>query len=157
MKPRCHCLLTVLAAICLAFLSQSLPVATVKAGEMSYQERLEMKKRVQRQIDRGEVPQVKPGMPFEERLYIKKKQQDLEKERAQRGGPPPEMQRPRPEPSDRYRPDYGDRHYDDRPSRYDRENYEWRERRCWELWEGRERQYNRCLDGDRDYLYPRSW
>ena len=158
MKVHGHCCVAVLLAICFIVLSQSALVATAKAGEMSYEERLDMKKRVQKQIERGEVPQVKPGMSYEERLYIKKKQQDLEKERVQQG-PPPQAQRsrPQPEPYERHRPDYRPRDYDDRPSEYDRDNYDWRERRCWELWGGRGHQFNRCLDGDRDYLYPRSW
>ena len=164
MKPCDRCQISVLLAVCFAVLSQGLFVATVQAGEMSYEERLEMKKKAQKQIERGEVPQVKPGMSFEERLYIKKKQQDLEKERGQQAPPPPQTQRPpspRPEPPGRPRPDY--RPHDDRPPVvihrpppvYHHDDNDWRKRRCWEIWGGRGYQFNRCLDGDREYLYPR--
>lgn len=165
MKPAARSYVTILLVISFAVLSQSVFVSTVKAGEMSYEERLEMKKKVQKQIERGETPAVKPGMSFEERLYIKKKQQDQQKERAPQGPPPPQAQqpRPRPEPSDRHRPDYRPRdRYDDRPSVihrpppvYHHDDNDWRKRRCWEIWGGRGHQFNRCLDGDREYLYPR--
>ena len=59
----------------LALFLAVLPV--VAHAEMSFEERLEMKKRAQKQVEQGEVPAVKPGMSYEERLYIKKKQQLL--------------------------------------------------------------------------------
>ena len=57
-------------------------------AEMSRQERLDMKRRVQRQVERGQIPQATRDMPYEQRLYIKRKQQSVERERFQAAPPP---------------------------------------------------------------------
>ena len=84
------------------------PAVPTARAEMSYQERLDMKRRVQRQVERGQVPQATRDMPYEQRLYIKRKQQALERERLQT--PPPQAPIGRRTPFGQLHPtDQGDR------------------------------------------------
>ncbi len=87
-----HLFLLSVRCWCLSLLA--LPI--IANAEMSYEERLEMKKRAQKQVEQGQVPTVKPGMSYEERLYIKKKQQLLEQQ--QQSPPPSQAHRPLPQP-----------------------------------------------------------
>jgi hypothetical protein len=126
---RCALAAPLLAALFVVLAWPALPTAR---AEMSYQERLDMKRRVQRQVERGQVPQATRDMPYEQRLYIKRKQQALERERLQ-APPPAPIGRRTPDgglyPADRgdrgpypprpgygYRP--GPRGYDRYPSHY---------------------------------------
>lgn len=170
-----------IAMAMLIFLTFSVP-SVVQAEKMTFEERLEMKKRVMKQQEAGQVPQVEPGMSFEERLYIKKKQQDMEKQQQQQAQPqPPRHQPPSPPPpqprtqEQRQRHDSGDsyqhhpgsrppdRHYSPPPEARHRpppshhrsfDFNDHRRRHCLRIWEGRGYQYNRCMDGDYVYMYP---
>ena len=151
---------TALSALLIVVLPASLAVAKLTDAE-----RLEMKKRVQKEIQKGEVPEVKPGMSFEERLYIRKKQQALEKEKqAQPAVPQPPAVPPSPPPKPqeqperkRHKPDYHTpsyRPFEDRSDRYPSRGSDWREERCRRLWGGAGYEYRRCLDGEEKSLYP---
>ncbi len=112
---RCFLAAPLLAAL---FVVLAWPAVPTAWAEMSYQERLDMKRRVQRQVERGQVPQATRDMPYEQRLYIKRKQQALERERLQA---PPQAPIGRRTPFGQLHPaDRGDRGpYPPRPG-YDR-------------------------------------
>lgn len=166
------CKATALAALLIVVLPASLAVA-----KLTDEERREMKERVQKEIQRGKVPEATPDMSFEERLYIKKKQQALEKEKqAQQpsapapptpSAPPPRPEkdnswkkRPEKEENWRHRPEHHspayrpfDHHYD----RYPSHSHDWRRERCRRLWGGSGYEYHRCLDGETRYLFPENF
>ena len=154
---------TALSSMLIVALSASLAVA-----KLTDEERLEMKKRVQKEVQKGEVPEIKPGMSFEERTYIRKKQQALEKEKqAQPAAPqlPAAPPSPPPQPRDqperkRHNPEYNSPSYQPFEHRFDRypsHDRDWRREKCQRLWGGRGYEYSRCLDGEGKYLYPEQY
>lgn len=154
-------------------------LSLVHAQKMSPEEELKMRKRILKEQQAGIPPTIKPGMSYEERLYIRKLQQkEEEKQRQQTQAPPAHQKQPPPQPPPkqperRPRHDSGNPYLHDPGSRpperhFDRpevrhrppprhRDYDYRPHRrqhCLRIWEGRGYQYDRCMDGDRFYMYP---
>lgn len=140
------------------------------AAKLTDEQRLEMKQRVQREIEQGKVPEIKPGMSIEERVYIRKKQQALEQQKQVPPTPPPVPAAPPAPPAPPPRPpeqvEHNRHHHHDSPSyrpfedrfdRYPSSGHDWRRERCLRLWRGGGYEYARCLDGDDRYLYPEQY
>jgi hypothetical protein len=171
-----------IAMAMLTFLNFSAP-SLVNAEKMSPEEEREMRIRNLKQQMAGETPTIKPGMSYEERLYIRKLQQkeEAQKQQQQAQPQPPRHQPPSPPPpqprqqEQRQRHDSGDAYRDHQGSRPPDRNYapppearhrpppsrhrsfdfdDHRRRHCLRIWEGRGYQYNRCMDGDYVYMYP---